>query len=262
MKKPVVIIIVGLVIAAVVVPIYTAIHAVMAFFGYLNPLERAQYKRKTQATLEKRYPEHDFSVETVFGSGEYGYYLNIHATDENGIEFRVQWVEGEMEDHYHDEWNEFYYGQKLVEYQNGLRDKYFPQIPYVDTYEHDTSDLYEFARGPYQEVFFTSLDEAVEGSKCGRFATKVTFQGIDLETADDAELERFAASLADSMTWLYEQTGYKDIRINNLHYHEYDEYGSGYKTKEDFADAIVKQIKFDREHDQIELRTGKAKNGG
>ena len=66
-----------------------------------------------------------------------------------------------------------------MEYQNGLRDKYFPQIPYVDTYEY-CHDSYHFVRGPYKEVLFESLDEAIEGSKYNAFDTDVTYKGIDL----------------------------------------------------------------------------------
>ncbi len=234
--------------AVAAVGLYVIIRGVLGFFGYLTPAQRRQYKHKTEKTLEKRYPGHDFDVETFFGSGEYGYYLNITGIDENGIEFRVQWVEGEMEDHYHDEWNEFYYGEKIVEYQNSLRDKYFPQIPYVDTYEYSGEDIYEFTKGPYKEVFFESLDDAIEGSKCWRFDTDVTFKGIDLDTADDEELEEFAGSMADSLMWLYEETGYSDIWVNSYHYHAYDEYGSGFKTKDELVASIIKQVKFDREH--------------
>ncbi len=247
MKKSVKIII-GIVIAAIVITSYTVIHAVLRFFGYLNPVERYYEKVKTDMALENKYPGHDFNVNTIFGLGEYGYYLNIHAADENGIEFRVQWVEGEMEDHYHDEWNKYYYGKKIIEYQNSLRDEYFPQIPYVDTYEYSADDIYDFTGDLYKKVFFESPDEAIEASKSGRFDTEVTFKGIEFNTADDDEIRNFAESLADSLMWLHEQTGYYHIVINSFSYIEYDEYGAGYKTKDELVDSIIKRIEKDRKN--------------
>lgn len=239
---------VGIIVVAVIVMVLWFIHGVMRFFGYRNPVERYYEKAKAKATLEKRYPEHDFEVEGVFGSGEYGYYHSLSATDEDGVEFRVQWVDGELQDCYHEAWNEANYGKKLVEYQNDLRDKYFPQIPYVDTYEYSKDDEYEFAIGPVREVFFESMDDAIEGSKCGRFDTSVTFKDIDLNTADDDEILRFADSIADSLMWLYEKTGYKDVRINDFHYIEADEYGAGFETKDDLIEYIIKEIERDRKN--------------
>ena len=121
--------------ALVVFGIFLIVHAVLAFLGYHNPIERYYLTVKTDAALERKYPEHDFSVREDHGWGEYGYAVGIYGMDENGIEFWVQWVDDEMQDKYHEEWNKYYYGEKLVEYQNSLRDKYFPQITYVDNYE-------------------------------------------------------------------------------------------------------------------------------
>lgn len=239
---------------AIGIAVFMFIWAVLRFFGYMSPVERYYYKVKTDRTLEKRYPGHDFEVITDFGSGEYGYSLGIHGIDENGIEFRVQWVDDEMEDHYHDEWNKHYYGEKLVEYQNGLRDKYFPQIPYVDTYEYSPEDTFYFNRGPYKEVFFESMDDAIEGSKYCRFDTRVTFKDIDIYTADDDELERFAGSIADSLMWLYDETGYYDIWIGDFHYLKADGSGSGVNTKDELVDSIINEIEVKR---RIEERNKK-----
>ena len=54
MKKAALIII-G-VLAVVTVIIYVVIHAVLGFFGYLNPLERYLLTRKTETHLAKKYP--------------------------------------------------------------------------------------------------------------------------------------------------------------------------------------------------------------
>ena len=239
----------GIIIAVVVIVIFTIfmfIRAVLGFLGYMNPVERYYLKLKTDVTLEKKYPGHDFDVREDSGWGEYGYAVGLYGKDEAGIEFRAQWVDDDMQDRYCEEWNKHYYGEKIVEYQNSLRDKYFPQIPYVDTYEYYPYDTYHFYRGPFKEVFFGSMDDAIEGSKYCDFNTNVTFKGIDLDTADDEELERFAGSIADSLMWLYDVTGYYDIRINNYYYRAADEYGSGFKTKEELVDSIVKQIKVER----------------
>ena len=93
---------------------------------------------------------------------------------------------------------------------------------------------------------FESMDDAIEGSKYCSFDTKVTFKGIDLDTADDEELERFADSIADSLMWLNDETGYNDIRINSFYYRPADEYGAGFKTKDELVDSIIKKIKLDR----------------
>ncbi len=236
--------------------IFKIVRGVFWFFGYETPIERYYYVKKTEAALDKKYPGHDFDVREEHGWAEYGYYVAIYGTDEAGIEFWVQWVEGEMQDRYCEESNKYYYGEKIVEYQNGLRDKYFPQIPYVDTYEYSQDETYYFYRGSFKEVFYESMDDAIEGSKENAFNTDVTFKGIDLDTADDAELERFADSMADSLMWLYDETGYYDIRINNFYYRMADEYGSGFKTKEELADSIIKKIKVERkikekEHEDI-----------
>ncbi len=243
-------IIVGIVLAAGALMLLYFIHGVMAFFGYATPIEREYLRRKTDAALEKRYPGHDFDVSMRSGWGEYGYYKAMNAVDENGIKFYVQWVDGELEDHYHDEWNEFYYGEKIVEYQNDLRDEFFPQIPYVDTYEYSKDDIYSFTGEPFKEVFFESMDEAVEGSKCGKFITEVTFKGIDLYKADDEEIERFADSMADSLMWLHDETGYNDIWIDDFYYSEADEYGGGFKNKDELVDSIIKKIERAREREE------------
>ena len=46
--------------------------------------------------------------------------------------------------------------------------------------------------------------------------------------------------------WLYDETGYYDIRINDFYYRAADEEGSGLKTKEELADSIIKKVKDDR----------------
>ena len=248
MKKAALIII-G-VLAVVTVIIYVVIHAVLGFFGYLNPLERYLLTRKTETLLAKKYPEHDFTFDTDYDWAEYGFYFNIYATDENGVRFRVQWIEGEMDDHYYCvEWNDFFYGNKIVEYQNSLRDKYFPQIPYVDTYEYAKDDSFDFPGELHKQVFFQSVDEAIEASKAGIFDTDVTFKGIDLSTADDDEIRHFAESMADSMMWLHEVTGYYHIMINSFSYIEYDGSGAGVKTKEELVDKIIKRIERERERE-------------
>ncbi len=245
MKKTVIIIIGILTVFAVIACVI--IHSVIWFFGYRNPLERYLTVRKTEAALDKKYSDHDFSLESKYGWSEYGFYHNIYATDENGIRFRVQWIEGEMDDYYQREWNDFYYGKKIVEYQDSLRDKYFPQIPYVDTYEYALEDTYLFTGQLYKQVFFESLDEAIEASKeCG-FNTRVTFKGIDINTADDDEIRRFAESVADSLLWLHEQTGYSHVSINSYYYTEYDGQGAGFKTKEELVDSIMNRIEHEKE---------------
>ena len=228
--------------AVIAIAVFVFIRGVFWFLGYMGPVERFYYKQKTDWALERKYPGHDFDVREEHGWGEYGYAVGIYGTDENGIEFWVQWVEDEMQDKYHEEWNKHYYSKKLVDYQNSLRDEYFPQIPYVDTYEYDTQDSFHFVRGPYKEVFFESMDEAIEGSKYCDFDTDVTFKGIDLDTADDDEIEQFAGSIADSLMWLYEKTGYYDIGINNFNYRAVDENGAVLKTKDELVDSIIKKI--------------------
>ena len=246
MKRVAVIIIGALAVVAVI--IYVVVHAVLGFFGYLNPLERYWLTLKTEKLLDKKYPEHDFTYDTDYDWSEYGFYFNIYATDENGVRFRVQWIEGEMDDHYYCvEWNDFFYGNKIVEYQNSLRDKYFPQIPYVDTYEYAKDDSFVFPGELHKEVFFQSVDEAIEASKDGIFETDVTFKGIDLSTADDDEVRRFAESMVDSMMWLHEVTGYRHIMINSFSYIEHDENGAGEETKEKLVDKIIKSIERERE---------------
>ena len=232
---------------AVGIVCFNVVRGIFWFTGYLTPMQRNRYRRDSLKALEEKYRDHDFSVDTYFGSGEYGYYLNIYGKDENGIEFDVQWVEGEMQDRYHEEWNKFYYGEKLVEYQNTLRDKYFPQIPYVDTYEYSDEESFHFVSGPYRDVFFESMDEAVEGTKCCSFDTDVTYKGIDLDTADDEELERFAESMADSLIWLYEETGYYSIWIEPFYYKGYDESGDPVKSREELVEDIIKRAKRRRE---------------
>ena len=238
-------IIIGIVVAAVAVAaivFFIFVKAVLGFFGYKNPVERYYLKLKTHAALEKKYPEHDFEVRENHGWGEYGYAVGLYGKDEAGIEFWVQWADDEMQDKYHEEWNKYYYAEKLVEYQNGLRDKYFPQIPYVDTYEYYPYDAYHFYAGPYKDVFFESMDDAIEGSRECSFDTNVTFKDIDLDTADDAELEKFADSIAKSLMWLHDETGYRDIRIEDFYYRPADEDGTGFATKEELAESVIKKV--------------------
>lgn len=239
--KKVTVITIG-VLAVVTVVIFVVVHAVLEFFGYVDPWERYWLTRKTETLLDKKYPEHDFTFDTDYDWAEYGFYFNIYATDENGVRFRVQWIEGEMDDHYYCvEWNDFFYGNKIVEYQNSLRDKYFPKIPYVDTYEYAKEDSFDFRGELYKKVFFQSEDEAIEASKTGIFDTDVTFKGIDLDTADDEEVRRFAESMADSMIWLQEETGYYHIMINSF------SYGAAYETKDELVDYIIERIEHERE---------------
>ena len=244
--KKIGIIVIGIIVVVAIL-IYGAVHAVMGFFGYLNPLERYWLTRKTETLLEKKYPEHDFTFDTDYDWAEYGFYFNIYATDENVVRFRVQWIEGEMDDHYYCvEWNDHFYGNKIVEYQNRLRDDYFPQIPYVDSYEYAKDDSFDFPGELHKKVFFQTLDEAIEASKDGIFYTDVTFKDIDLETADDDEVRRFAESMADSMMWLHEVTGYYHIAINSFYYIDHDEYGAGFKTKDEVVDYIIERVERER----------------
>ena len=78
--------------------IFLIVHAVLGFLGYKNPVERYYLKLKTDVALEKKYPEHDFDVREEHGWGEYGFAVGIYGKDEAGIEFWVQWVDGEMQD--------------------------------------------------------------------------------------------------------------------------------------------------------------------
>ena len=245
MKKSVKIII-GIIIAVAAVMVLLLIRATLGIIGYVSPTERLSRKVKTDAFLENKYPGHDFDVSVKQFFSDPGFSCKVVATDENGIEFTVVGTGDKMEDHYHEVYNELHYGQKLVEYQNGLRDRYFPQIPYVDTYEYSPYDTYHFFTGPFREVFFESMDDAIEGSKYCNFDTKVTFEGIDLDTADDNELEVFADSVAGSLMWLNKETGYNDIRINGFHYRPADGTGAGYETKEELADSIIKSVMLDR----------------
>ncbi len=252
-------IIIGIIITIVVVILFVIIRAVLGIIGYVNPVERYYRKLKTDAFLEKKYPEHDFddNVEQFFS--DFGFGTKVTATDENGLEFSVVGLDDSMEDYYHEEWNQQNYGKKIVEYQNGLRDEYFPQIPYVDTYEYYPYDTYHFFTGPFKEEFFESMDDAIEGSKYCSFDTKVTFMDIDLDTADDEELVRFADSIADSLIWLNAKTGYNDIRINSFYYRPADENGAGFKAKEELADSIIRSIKLDR---KIKEKNKKKSQGG
>ena len=238
-------IIIGIAVIAILI-IFLIVHAVLGFFGFKNPVERYYLKLKTDVALENKYPEHDFDVREDHGWGEYGYAVGLYGKDENGIEFWVQWVDDEMQDKYHEEWNMYYYGEKLVEYQDSLRDEYFPQIPYVDTYEYSSDDTFWFYRGSFKEIFYESMDDAIEGSKENAFNTDVTYKGIDIYTADYDELAKFAGSMADSLMWLYDETGYYDIRIGDFHYRAADEYDSGFKTKEELVDSIIKEINVKR----------------
>ena len=236
------IIIIIAVAALVIYGLFKIIHGIFWFLGYETPVERWYYKLKSDTALEEKYPGHDFEVREEHGWSEYGYAVGFYGTDEAGIEFRVQWVEGEMQDSYCEERNKHYYGEKIVEYQNGLRDKYFPQIPYVDTYEYYPYDTYYFYRGPFKEVLFESMDDAIEGSKYNSFDTDVTYKGIDLYTADDEEIQKFAESIADSLMWLSDETGYYDVRIGEFYYQEADGLGSGFKDKDELVESIIKEI--------------------
>ncbi len=240
-----------IIIAAVLIAlfvIFKIVKGVFWFFGYETPIERKYSVLRTHKALEEKYPGHDFDIREEHGWAEYGYYVALYATDENGIEFWVQWVEDEMQDRYCEEWNKHYYGEKITEYQNGLRDKYFPQIPYVDTYEY-SDDEYYFVRGRYKEVLFESMDDAIEGSKDNGFDTEVTFKGIDLYTADDEELEKFAGSIADSLMWLSDETGYCDIRIGDFYYRA-AKYGGEFENKDELVESIMKKIMRMREKQQ------------
>ena len=98
----------GIIIVVVVFVIYGVfriIHGVFWFLGYETPIERYYSKLKTDAALEEKYPGHDFDVREEHGWGEYGFAVGLYGTDEAGIEFRVQWADGEMQDRYCEEWN-------------------------------------------------------------------------------------------------------------------------------------------------------------
>ena len=231
-----------IIVILVIFGIYKVIRGVFWFLGYETPVERYYSVVRTEVALEKKYPGHDFEVREDHGWAEYGYAVGIYGKDEAGIEFWVQWVDGEMQDRYCEEWNKHNYGEKLVEYQNGLRDKYFPQIPYVDTYEYASEETYYFVRGPYKEVLFESMDDAIEGSKFNSFDTEVTFKGIDLYTADDEEIQKFAESIADSLMWLSDETGYYDVRIGEFYYREADGYGSGFENRDELVESIIDKI--------------------
>lgn len=241
-NRRVIICIIIVVVLLILFGIFQIVRGVFWFFGYETPVERYYSVLKTDAALEKKYPGHDFDVREEHGWAEYGYYVAIYGTDEAGIEFWVQWVEGEMQDRYCEESNKYYYGEKIVEYQNGLRDKYFPQIPYVDTYEYYPDEKYYFVRGPFKEVLFESMDDAIKGSKYNSFDTDVTYKGIDLYTADDEEIQKFAESIADSLMWLSDETGYYDVRIGDFYYREADGHGSGFKDKDELVESIINEI--------------------
>ena len=203
MKKPFVIvgiIVVG--IALVAIPIVRGIYRII---GYSTPVDRFLIKKKTEAALKERYPEHDFDVWTELPLGEYGYSLRLLATDEEGVEFWMHWIDDELEDHYHGEWNKAHYGKAVVAYQDKLRDRYFTEMPYVASYEYYPYDSYVFFGKSDEERFFESPEDAIEGSKDCCFDTSVTFTGIDIDTVDGEELQQFAESLADSMIRIQEE---------------------------------------------------------
>ncbi|MCR5605099.1 MAG: hypothetical protein K6G27_15565 [Lachnospiraceae bacterium] len=117
----------------------------------------------------------------------------------------------------------------------------------MDTYEYAKDDPFDFPGELHKEVFFQSVDEAIKAGKAGIFDTDVIFKGIDLDTADDDEVRCFAESMADSMMWLHEVTGYHHIIINSFSYIECDEYGAGVKVKEELVDKIIERIEHGRE---------------
>ena len=69
-----------------------------------------------------------------------------------------------------------------------------------------------------------------------------SFKGIDLYTADDEEIKKFAESIADSLMWLSDETGYYDIRISSFYYRKADEYGAGFKNRDELVESIIKEI--------------------
>ena len=239
-------IVIGIIIAAAVIAVILVLRMILGIFGYLTFAERSYLAAKTDAALELRYPDHDFDVKAELYFAEVGFGTKLTATDENGIDFWMHWLDDGLEDHYHDRWNETYYGKELVEYQNGLRDRYFADIPYISSYEYYPYETYHFYRGPYKEVFFGSLDEAIEGSRACSFDTDVTFSGIDLDTADDEELEQFAGSIADTMIWLQEETGYYDVKISSFQYRAYDESTGKRTSREELVDRIISKVKLSR----------------
>ena len=131
---------------------------IMRFLGHRSAIERYVIKRDIEARLEKKYPNHSFNVKVENVGSEIGYSLRMTATDEEGLEFWIEGLGDDFEDHYHDKWNTVHYGKELVKYQNELRDRYFKDIPYVGSYEYYRFDTYMFYRGPFKEKFFDILN--------------------------------------------------------------------------------------------------------
>ncbi len=52
--------------------------------------------------------------------------------------------------------------------------------------------------------------------------------------------------MADSMMWLHEVTGYYHIAINSFYYIDHDEYGAGFKTKDEVVDYIIERVERER----------------
>ena len=42
--------------------------------------------------------------------------------------------------------------------------------------------------------------------------------------------------------WLSDETGYRDIRIGSFYYRKADEYGSGFKNRDELVESIIKEI--------------------
>jgi hypothetical protein len=216
--------------------------------GYRTPIERQKIKKDAKTFLENKYPDHDFEIEVKQNRGEFGFGLELHATDEEGIRFWINHLGNQFEDHYHEEWNKQHYGHDLKVYQDGLRDKYMTQMPYIASYNYDQYDTISFYRGDYNERFFESFEDALESSKYCSFSTKVVFTGIDFDTVDGDDLQTFAESMTDFLLRLHNETGYYDIYISddNGHHFHYNETGDN--THETIMEAVINSIKRDQKY--------------
>nr|MCR5420531.1 hypothetical protein [Lachnospiraceae bacterium] len=78
---------------------------------------------------------------------------------------------------------------------------------------------------------------------------------LGLETTiyatDDKELNTFAESMADSLTDLYNKTGYKNITLKNTKGYTFS-YKNGYKdTREELTDSILWSVNINRKKNNI-----------
>ncbi len=216
--------------------------------GYKTPSQRQKVKMEAKGFLENKYPDHEFEVEVKQNRGEFGFGLELHATDEEGIRFWINYWNNQFEDHYHEEWNKKHYGHDLKVHQDELRDEYMPQMPYIASYEHGQYDTVTFYRGDYNDRFFESFDDALESSKCCSLSTKVTFTGIDFDTVDGEDLQVFAESMTDFLLLLHNETGYYDIYIDDDSGHHFHYNETGDNTRDAVMDSIINSIKRDQKY--------------